>query len=64
MAQAPNIDGATLQRSNSGSYPDNQIVRVRSQPKLSVLAAQLRAAVICKPIETTLLLGVPKLIVK
>jgi hypothetical protein len=29
-----------LQRSNWGSYPDNQIVRVRSQPKLSVLPVQ------------------------
>ena len=40
LAQAPNIDGAMLQRSNWGSYPDNQIVRVRSQPKLSVLPVQ------------------------
>ena len=35
MSQAPNIDGVLIQWGDRLFYPDNRVVRVKPQPRLS-----------------------------
>jgi hypothetical protein len=64
MAQPPNIDGVLITWGDRLFYPDNRVVKVKPQPRLSGEAARQRAAAVRKRIEATVVRRVPQVMVK
>jgi hypothetical protein len=64
MSEPHDIDGVLIQWGDRLFYPGNRIVRTKPQPKLSALAAHLRAAAIRERIEATVVRRVPQVMVK
>ena len=64
MSQPPNIDGVLIQWGDRLFYPGNRVVKTKSQPKLSGLAARQRAAAIRERIEATVVRRAPQVMVK
>jgi Relaxase/Mobilisation nuclease domain len=64
MSQAPNIDGILITWGDRLFYPGNRVVKVKPQPRLSGEAARVRAAVIRRRIEATVVRRAPQVMVK
>ncbi|MBQ0919269.1 relaxase/mobilization nuclease domain-containing protein [Hydrogenophaga aromaticivorans] len=64
MSQAPNIDGVLIQWGDRLFYPGNRVVKVKPQPRLGDGSMHLRADVIRKRIEATVVKRAPQVMVK
>ena len=64
MSEPHDIDGVLIQWGDRLFYPGNRVVKSRSPPKLSALAARQRAAAIRARIEATVVRRVPQVMVK
>jgi hypothetical protein len=64
MSEPHDIDGVLIQWGDRLFYPGNRIVKTKPQPKLSVLAARQRAAMIRERIEATVVRRAPQVMVK
>ena len=64
MAQPPNIDGMLITWGDRLFYPGNRVAKASPQPRLSGDTARLRAAVIRKRIEATVVRRAPQVMVK
>ena len=64
LASTPDIDGVLIQWGDRLFYPDNRVVKVKPQAKLSALAARQRAAAIRARIEAAVVRRVAQVMVK